>query len=86
MKMLLNVFPVLFAVLLASGCTHKTYGPSASHHDGAWSAFQSKTADVSPSRSAESLLSGSIRFGLPQDTRRVTYMLWSCPSQQGTPG
>ena len=86
MKMLLNAFPVLLAVLLASGCAYKTFGPSAASHDGAWSAFQSKSADVSPSRSAGSLLSGSIRFGLPQDTRRVTYMLWSCPAQEGMPG
>ena len=86
MKLLLNVLPAMLALLLASGCAHKPYDPSGAVQDVTWSAFQSKTADVFASRPAESLLSGSIRFGLPQDTRRVTYMLWSCPSREGAPG
>jgi hypothetical protein len=86
MKLLSLAFPVLLAALISSGCV-RTQPPVDMHRESAWSAFQAEAAGSPVTLSpAKDVLSGSIRFGLPQDTRRVTYMLWPIHAQENSRG
>lgn len=72
------LFLICIAMLALVGCARQ--GQPILPTDSAaqrWQDFAAKTADFSTSE----VLSGSLRFGPVNDTRRVTYNLWSEPSE-----
>ena len=65
------------ATLFLTGCMAKQNLPGEYHGQGVWNHFLSISTEHAPGKSAGTVLGGSLRFGTPDDTRRVTFMLWS---------
>ena len=72
------LFLICITMLALVGCTRKGQ-PSLPADSAAqrWQDFEARTS----SHSSSDVLSGSLRFGPVNDTRRVTYNLWSEPSK-----
>ncbi len=78
-----NTLAVGFAALMLSGCMAKPHMHVVPANS-AWTAFHATDEVHASAFTTKTVLSGSLRFGLPQDTRRVTYTLWAhVPAQSG---
>ena len=71
MKPLYSFFLICLIISACTGCMHKQDTIADFSADNLWMLFQQKQTSSAP------VMLGSLRFGIQNDTRRVTYMLWS---------